>query len=384
MFRTWQTDAGEKAPGTVVSDRHSSGSKLFGCHTFDAGVPVEIMYLPDGHRGERPLKRTCPPATYGLPWLRAIEPVRRPLRLKLGTGKSTAIDATKKVGMMSSMLKLTAFYLSSALLAFSVSPVAAQQLSPDWTRCANQGNAFSPDLQISGCTAVLQSGRETAGNRAIAYCNRAFAYAAKKDNDRAIADYSEAIRLNPNLASAYYNRGNAYSHKGDNDRAIADYSEAIRLNPARQRLRQPRQRDWHQGDNDRAIADTARPSGSVRTMPLPTTTGASRTGPRATAIAPSPTSARPSGSIRASPAPTTTAAMRTGTRATMTAPSPTTVRPSGSIRATPTLTTAGASRTGQGRQRPRHRRSQRGHQVQSERCHCLQRPGPRVRGQGRQ
>jgi hypothetical protein len=26
-------------PGTVVSDRHSSGSGLFGCHTFDAGVP---------------------------------------------------------------------------------------------------------------------------------------------------------------------------------------------------------------------------------------------------------------------------------------------------------------------------------------------------------
>ena len=53
----------------------------------------------------------------------------------------------------------------------------------------------------------------------------------KGDKDRAIADYNEAIRLNPNDADAYYNRGNAWSDKGDNDGAIADYNEAIRLIP---------------------------------------------------------------------------------------------------------------------------------------------------------
>ncbi len=66
---------------------------------------------------------------------------------------------------------------------------------------------------------------------AIAYNNRGIAYRAKGDNDRAIADYSEAIRLDPKYAVAFNNRGIAYRAKGDHDRAIADYSEAIRLDP---------------------------------------------------------------------------------------------------------------------------------------------------------
>ncbi len=49
--------------------------------------------------------------------------------------------------------------------------------------------------------------------------------------DRAIADYNEAIRLNPNLANAFGNRANAYVRKGNNNGAIADYNEAIRLDP---------------------------------------------------------------------------------------------------------------------------------------------------------
>jgi hypothetical protein len=36
-------------------------------------------------------------------------------------------------------------------------PVTAQQLTPDQSRCLNRGKEFSLDMQISGCTAVLQS-----------------------------------------------------------------------------------------------------------------------------------------------------------------------------------------------------------------------------------
>ena len=59
----------------------------------------------------------------------------------------------------------------------------------------------------------------------------ALAYRVKGENDRAIADYTEAIRLDPKNANAYSNRGYAYSDKGDTDRAIADFTEAIRLDP---------------------------------------------------------------------------------------------------------------------------------------------------------
>jgi len=47
----------------------------------------------------------------------------------------------------------------------------------------------------------------------------------------AIAEYDEAIRLEPYLAPAYNNRGNAYARLGQLERALPDYSEAIRLDP---------------------------------------------------------------------------------------------------------------------------------------------------------
>src|SRR5262249_5662959 len=75
----------------------------------------------------------------------------------------------------------------------------------------------------------------------VAARNRGNAYKDKGDFDRAIADSSEPIRLAPEVEAAHpetiirrlahYNRGGAYESKGDFDRAIADFSEVIRLNP---------------------------------------------------------------------------------------------------------------------------------------------------------
>ena len=66
---------------------------------------------------------------------------------------------------------------------------------------------------------------------APAYLGRGLAYAYKNEYDRVIADFSEAIRLDPNLAVAYLGRGRSYAEKKEYDRAIADYSQAIRLDP---------------------------------------------------------------------------------------------------------------------------------------------------------
>src|SRR5262245_34351868 len=76
------------------------------------------------------------------------------------------------------------------------------------------GQRITTDVQIGGSTAVLQSSRDTAAYRAIAYCNRGHAYATMEDYDRAIVDYSEAIRLNPSFAGAYNNRAWAYFKAG--------------------------------------------------------------------------------------------------------------------------------------------------------------------------
>ena len=64
-----------------------------------------------------------------------------------------------------------------------------------------------------------------------AYCCRGYVYAENGEHDEAIADYTEAIRLDPRDAKSYRNRGLAYDSRGETDKAIADYTHAIRLNP---------------------------------------------------------------------------------------------------------------------------------------------------------
>ena len=65
----------------------------------------------------------------------------------------------------------------------------------------------------------------------IAVQNRGNIYRAKKDTERALRDYEQAIRLNPANAGAYANRGSILAERGDHDAAILDYNEAIRFEP---------------------------------------------------------------------------------------------------------------------------------------------------------
>jgi tetratricopeptide (TPR) repeat protein len=67
--------------------------------------------------------------------------------------------------------------------------------------------------------------------RAIQAVNQGLESAAREDFGQAVGYFSEAIRLNPDLAEAYYNRGVAFGRKGNLDGEIADYTDAIRLKP---------------------------------------------------------------------------------------------------------------------------------------------------------
>ena len=53
------------------------------------------------------------------------------------------------------------------------------------------------------------------------------------DDDAAIADYNEAIRLDPKQAWAYFNRGIFRRDRMEWGKALADLDEAIRLDPRR-------------------------------------------------------------------------------------------------------------------------------------------------------
>jgi tetratricopeptide (TPR) repeat protein len=50
--------------------------------------------------------------------------------------------------------------------------------------------------------------------------------------DQAIADYNQAIQLNPSYELAYLGRCGAYYRKDDFDQAIGDCNRAVQLNPS--------------------------------------------------------------------------------------------------------------------------------------------------------
>ncbi|MBN2023908.1 MAG: tetratricopeptide repeat protein, partial [Pirellulales bacterium] len=58
---------------------------------------------------------------------------------------------------------------------------------------------------------------------------RGDAYRLKHEYDSAIADFTEAIRLDPKDADAYYFRGLAYKSKGQRAAAERDLAKAKRL-----------------------------------------------------------------------------------------------------------------------------------------------------------
>jgi tetratricopeptide (TPR) repeat protein len=95
-----------------------------------------------------------------------------------------------------------------------------------------------------------------------AYSNRGIAYKNLGQWDKAIADYSRAIEMSPKYDKAWYNRGLAYYTLGRWDMAIADYSEAIGINPEYTEAYNNRGVAYNDlGQWDKAIADYSRAIG---------------------------------------------------------------------------------------------------------------------------
>lgn len=128
-------------------------------------------------------------------------------------------------------------------------PSGAEQYE---ARCYVLYRAGRLDEAIADCTQAI---RLDPGMGA-AYHYRALSLNDRGDYDRAIADYNEAIRLDPRRSWSYYGRGDCYDNKGDYDRAIADYNEAIRLDPKYAEAYYNRAVIYYRRrEHDRAIAD---------------------------------------------------------------------------------------------------------------------------------
>jgi hypothetical protein len=69
---------------------------------------------------------------------------------------------------------------------------------------------------IADCTEALRLDP----NLGLAYSNRAYACNNRKDSDQAIEDASQAVRLDPKLATGYFQRGYAHNTQGLYDRRL--------------------------------------------------------------------------------------------------------------------------------------------------------------------
>ena len=120
-------------------------------------------------------------------------------------------------------------------MSIAIAILSAPALAEDnaWEDCQQDTDR---DRSIRGCTRFLARGdAESASKRAAAYNNRGSAYLFQKDDyDHAIADFDEAIRLDPkhadsDLGRAFAYRAFAHGKKRNYDRAIVDLDEAFRL-----------------------------------------------------------------------------------------------------------------------------------------------------------
>jgi serine/threonine protein kinase/Flp pilus assembly protein TadD len=105
---------------------------------------------------------------------------------------------------------------------------------------------------IADCTeAIRLNPRDTR-----AWAARGEAHRLAEQFDRAIADCTEAIRIDPTCAEAYVTRGTAHRIKGDHAQAIADCTEAIRLNRGNVTAWYNRAESYRmKNDHERAIDD---------------------------------------------------------------------------------------------------------------------------------
>jgi tetratricopeptide (TPR) repeat protein len=124
------------------------------------------------------------------------------------------------------MLRLTLLFI--ALLSFENTSWAE---SSDDPKCAASTERNDFDLAIDHCTAAIQSGELSDQDLAAAFHNRGLAYHHKKEYDRAIEDYDQAIRMGLTDADCFYRRGLAYFEKNDYNRAIQDLDQTLRLDP---------------------------------------------------------------------------------------------------------------------------------------------------------
>jgi tetratricopeptide (TPR) repeat protein len=135
------------------------------------------------------------------------------------------VQLIRKVGIAATLWVA----LPYAAGAVGTAPLTDSQADP--APCVAAALGCDDDAIVADCGRLIGDEKSATADRVKALIARAGAYDRKELIDRAIDDYSMALRLDPTLADIYTARGELWRRKGDRPRALQDFAAAIRLNP---------------------------------------------------------------------------------------------------------------------------------------------------------
>src|SRR5665647_1095190 len=155
--------------------------------------------------------------------------------------------------MRGDFMRRSILMLALIVAALWLAPASAQSTAQLGPLCTSEGTPA--DRQIDACNKILALKVFSGEKLATIYFWRAVGWNKKGDYAKVIADTTEALRLKPDQA-LYNMRGSAYYDKGEDDIAIADFNDALKLGPPSGIIFHNRGNAWRsKKDYPRAVAD---------------------------------------------------------------------------------------------------------------------------------
>ena len=158
------------------------------------------------------------------------------------------------------MKQISALCLATALF-LSSAPVIHAQGNSEATNVARQGSeaakASDWNKAVDLFHKATEMDRKWAPNLVAALQQRGVAYMSQQKLPEAVADFSEALQINPRDAGIHERRAYVEMKLNDLDKALADYSDAININPREMRYYLLRSYIYEtKGDVKNSMADT--------------------------------------------------------------------------------------------------------------------------------